>query len=465
MEYNSPEFRQWLDKLQQESWQLELLISGFAILGLFSAIDVVDEKATAAAASEIIGFTAVWGVAFICILIFIFNLVLHVLLRGLWIGAIGLRYVSGDIDYSKLNYSDKFTSYLKRKVGSFDRYISRLENYCSILFSITFLLVFYVIGFVAVLAAVLLLVSLIKNLEFIPEDISKYIRGGFGVIFGLSALIVFVDFISQGFLKKKKWTTKLYFPIYWVFSKLTLSFLYRPIAYNFLDNRLGRKVSMFLLPVYIAILFISSFDYYNSNYLFILSGSNQNVANNLNYDDEITEKTQFVDFASIPSKVVHSPYLKVFIPFSTAKEDFVYEIDKDLKPEDDVRGFGTGFTVGMQQSEFESDEKTKNETLAKYIGAINKLYHLRVDSILHTSDFIIAKNAKQRVGFETYLDIEELSKGKHFLTIHGPEKIASKKDSIDFDSRLITIPFWYFPENRIAPIVENKTEIDSTTNK
>ena len=37
MEYNSPEFRKWLDKLQQESWQLELIISGFAIYGLISA--------------------------------------------------------------------------------------------------------------------------------------------------------------------------------------------------------------------------------------------------------------------------------------------------------------------------------------------------------------------------------------------------------------------------------------------
>ncbi len=27
MEYDSPKFKKWLDKLQQESWQLELIIS------------------------------------------------------------------------------------------------------------------------------------------------------------------------------------------------------------------------------------------------------------------------------------------------------------------------------------------------------------------------------------------------------------------------------------------------------
>jgi hypothetical protein len=229
MDYNSPEFRKWLDKLQQESWQLELLISGFAIFGLVSAINLLDAKGAAAAATEIFGFAAVWGVAIICVTIFIFNLVL----RGLWIGAIGLRNVSGDIDYDTLNYSEKFTKYLKRKVGSFDRYISRLENYCSILFSVTFLLVFYVIGFMAVFAAIGLLISLVKNMEFIPDNISKIIRIGIAILFGLSALIVFIDFMGQGFLKKKKWPTKLYFPIYWVFSKLTLSFLYSPLPIIF----------------------------------------------------------------------------------------------------------------------------------------------------------------------------------------------------------------------------------------
>ena len=35
-------FKKWLDILQQESWQLELIISGFAIYGLFMVIDPID---------------------------------------------------------------------------------------------------------------------------------------------------------------------------------------------------------------------------------------------------------------------------------------------------------------------------------------------------------------------------------------------------------------------------------------
>jgi len=37
--YDKPSFKKLLDKLQEDSWQLELLISGFAIFGLFYAIN------------------------------------------------------------------------------------------------------------------------------------------------------------------------------------------------------------------------------------------------------------------------------------------------------------------------------------------------------------------------------------------------------------------------------------------
>jgi len=64
----------------------------------------------------------------IFLFIMIFNLIIHIVLRGLWIGALGLRYVSGEIDYDNLNYSEKFTNYLKKKVGSFDNYIWKVRK-------------------------------------------------------------------------------------------------------------------------------------------------------------------------------------------------------------------------------------------------------------------------------------------------------------------------------------------------
>ena len=143
-DYNNPAFKKLLEKLQEESWQLELLISGFAIFGLFTAFPKILTALNVARYEEFKYYFPLLFIALMACAILIFNLLIHVILRGLWIGALGLRYVSGDIDFESLNYQHKFSKYLKRKIVSFDKYVATLENYCSVLFAVSFLLIFYV---------------------------------------------------------------------------------------------------------------------------------------------------------------------------------------------------------------------------------------------------------------------------------------------------------------------------------
>lgn len=64
----------------------------------------------------------------------------HLAIRGMWIGAIGLRSVSGDFDYNEMRYPDRFTAFLRKRLGSYDDYIQRLERNASVTFSLAFLL-------------------------------------------------------------------------------------------------------------------------------------------------------------------------------------------------------------------------------------------------------------------------------------------------------------------------------------
>ena len=82
-DYNTPAFKKLLQKLQEESWQLELLISGFAIFGLFTAFEPIALSAQEARNSEQIYKFVISLVAQISCAILIFNLLLHVLFRGL----------------------------------------------------------------------------------------------------------------------------------------------------------------------------------------------------------------------------------------------------------------------------------------------------------------------------------------------------------------------------------------------
>ncbi|TDS14482.1 hypothetical protein DFQ03_2569 [Maribacter caenipelagi] len=456
MEYDSPKFKKWLDKLQQESWQLELIISGFAIYALFASYEFIELKSATSAVTGILELGALWAIALICCQIFIFNLLFHVLLRGLWIGAIGLRYVSGDIDYSNLNYSEKFSSYLKKKVGSFDQYIANLETYCSIIFAISFLMIFYVIGFFGVMFSLVVLDESLRLLTFIPKEIMEIIAVILTCIFLISALIIFIDFLSQGFLKRKKWTSKIYFPIYWIFSKLTLSFLYRPLTYNFLDNKLGKRISYILLPIYILIVFIASIEYKSSNYLSLKNDSSEFQIFRAHYDNLSTEKDMFIDIASIPSKIINTKYLPLFLLYNRDIEDFLFDKNKSLKPKIDKRGFQSSITINFNAGEINSYSIKDSINLKDYLETINSTYIIEIDSNKYPSDFIISSNAKERLGFETYLNIKNLNEGKHMLVIKGP----GKKDEYDRESKtiekiLVTIPFWYFPENREPSNAQN----------
>ena len=439
-DYQSPEFKKWLDILQQESWQLELIISGFAIFGLFTAFEPILEGLNVAQNAEQSYKIVLWMVALICCAILCFNLVLHVILRGLWIGALGLRYVSGDIEYEKLNYSKKFTNYLKRKVGSFDKYIATLENYCSVLFAVSFLLVFYMLSFFTVNLAVSSLKFIFDDISFLPKNVSTTIGVVLGILFALGMLLTFIDFISQGILKKKQWISKIYFPFYWVFSILTFSFLYRPLVYNFLDNKFGKRLSFMLLPFYIAILVLISFKYKNSNYLSKDNPSSETYANSRNYDDYLFANDEFVKVASIPSKVIESSYLKIFMAYDEDIEDDIFKFNEDLKPEKDERGLYSDIviTTNGQLRKLKRDSMT-----TQYLRTFNDMHEIAIDSIAYDVEFILTYNTKGKLGFETFTNIKSLQEGKHALKIKRLEKFDGGTSAVTIS----TIPFWYYPKN------------------
>jgi len=433
-DYNNPAFKKLLQKLQEESWQLELLISGFAIFGLFQAANPLSIAAQEARNNEQIFLFIILIVASVSCYILLFNLLLHVILRGLWIGALGLRYVSGDIDYEELKYSPKFTKYLKKKIGSFDRYIGSLENYCSIIFAISFLLIFYVIAFTLTIASIALTAFyLIDNSNSILMTIGIIL-----VIFILfGTLFTFVDFITQGWLKKKKWTSVIYFPIYWVFSLLTLSFLYRPLVYNFLDNKFGRRISFVLVPIYFLILIGTSLRYEKSNYLKLGNSSNEFRANISNYEDLLDkEKGQFIRNAAIPSKVISDHYLKVFIVYNEYTEDVIFDFKPELRPKNDVRGLGSDIRFGNNY-----DDSSRRDSLRPlYIKTLNDIYIFKVDSLELNSEFVISESKTGQFGFETYLDLKDITNGKHLLKVY--RKFLRGKDTL-YNTRA-TIPFWHF---------------------
>lgn len=440
-DYKSSVFKDLLDKLQQESWQLELLISGFAIFGLFSALGTVQINLETANYDSRLYEILIWFSVKVCCWILIISLLIHVTLRGLWIGALGLRYVSGDIDYDELNYSPKFTKFLSNKIGSFDKYIATLENYCSILFAVSFLLIFYFLAAIMFLITLILVVFIFLNNDADGAWHSILaITGAVIILFLLlGMLLTFTDFITQGFLKKKKWISRFYFPLYKVFSIVSLSFLYRPLVYNFLDNKFGRRLSFVLLPVFVLIFVFSSYSYRTSNYLTIDRSSSENYANPNNYEDLLEKNKDFVKIASIPSKVITDSYLKVFMIFNERMENRMFDYNTTLKPLVDIRGLES--EISITGNGWSRAERRRRDSLrSEYYKTFNEMHSIYIDSIKYPAKFIATTNVNKKLGFETYVNIKNLTEGKHLLKIARLKK--RKKDTANFI--VVKIPFWNF---------------------
>lgn len=247
-------FSEWLEKLQQESWQLELLISGLALFGIWESQSVIHSLEYYLQVNSVseIRFAASIFLKFLWAawIIFLINLLIHIIIRGFWIGAIGLRYVSGDIDFEALNYSEKFINHYKRKIGSYDEYIEKLEKISSVLFSFTFLLFFM---FLSLLVFNLVFITVISILlKFFPDSRQSLqnIIAIIGILYYGLGLLVLIDFLSLGAFKKIKDSTvsSIYLWIYRFYSSISLSFLYRPLLLNFIDNTYTRKLFYLAIP-------------------------------------------------------------------------------------------------------------------------------------------------------------------------------------------------------------------------
>lgn len=438
---SSKSFKDWLDHLQQESWQLELVISGFSIFGLISIFEPLGYLFNLAKnqGNDIKANLIMITLASCSILSL--NLIIHVILRGLWIGALGLRYVSGDIDFDTLNYYSKFDKFLRKRIGSFDKFIEKLENYCSIIFATSFLMIFYFIAFFICTLLLFLLVKLITTTFDADEIYLKILGITLIAIFTLSILLALIDFVTQGYLKKKKWLAIIYFPFYRFISLLTLSFLYRPLVYNFLDNKLGRQISFILFPLYISVVLFSMVKFESSNYFFAENESSISQTKTGHYENLIEEKKAFVDLASIPSKIITTPYLPVFIEFDDEIEDNIVRFNKRLEIEQESRGLSINFITGTKEDR--SFSTIIDSLQPVYLKTLETFFTIKIDTLQYKDiGYTFTENRYKQLGFETVIKIAKLKEGKHILSI---DKYISRKDSL-IETNHIIIPFWYYKD-------------------
>lgn len=446
---SAEKLKNWLDKLQQESWQLELILTGFAIfliLGLKSPLDeLFDSSLKIGLASDKFNVLLIWMGAVRLIWYFIItNLVIHLFLRSFWIALIGLRYVSGDIDFSQLNLAPNFKSFLNKNVKGFDQYIERLEKVCSTIFAFTFLIIFVIISS----TLFILILQTLSTFVFTPiEDTlggpGKIISIIIQIGLNLGAVLYIIDFVTLGWLKSLKGFSKIYYPIYRLFGWLTLAPLYRPLYYNLVDNRFGRWVGLLTLPYLIVALVISSVKIQYGKYF--PEGKSTYKVSTEHYDDTREDSATFSSFfltPSIPSKYVANNFLEIFLPYIGSLDNPALEqICPNIKPaqkEKVVFGAGGAINIGLRPTlEYNTDS---------LMLCFQDIIRLSINDSSYTNEnwMFYTHPSRQVKGLLCIVDVGHLNKGYHNLKIQRLSKNISESEDLMQVKWLKPnyIPFW-----------------------
>ncbi len=432
--------KKWLKKLERRSWQLELLVSGFSIILIVKCIDALgiysnDLKMIHGSSVIFIGMAKIFvDLLILSCYALVVNLSIHLLFRGFWIGIVGLASVSPIMNFDKLKYSKLFTDRLKIRVLTIEKLVINIDNVCSLIFSFSFLVVFLLIslGFYILFTSVVIIF-----LNFIGSGMGVFIFSMIILFIVLiSGLVYFLDFITLGFFKKYRVLSKIYFPIYWFYSKLTFSFLYRTIYYN-LISRFPKKYIGLILFVYLAGFTIFPFIKYESQIYFPDDITKYSINNEFYHD--IRNQDTYIETVSVPSRIISDKYFPLFIKYNVSDNETMKKLLPDFSPTKN-EGLRSGIKFVEGGLSLNYPPYIEEESPEKILDCFEGLYLIYInDSIIEKPNFYFyIHHNKGEKGIISMIETKNLNRGHNILKITKKEL---KKDSI-ITNDFAYVPFW-----------------------
>lgn len=393
----------WLKRVQEGSWEPEILISGIVLFGLFKIYPLIEEfnyflemnsASTFSYGTVNEALTAILKFANIILLI---GFLFHILFRSVWAAFVGLSYIyKSGVKYEDLNYPDKYLRTI-RKSGDYKQQIIKLEKICSVIFAISFLVFMWVAGLAVFVSIVAGLISMFQSVFSGNYDYTI-----FNNVLTIFLILVFIDFVSLGGLRKIPYFNKLYYPIHRLAGWLTLSFLYRNIYYGIISNHKKWKVSLILflfgLLTIVSVIFLRSDGFIFGRTIALAPyGTNEYRFDESKYRSKVTDGF-YSKRMHISDYVIDQQYLELFIVHTTQyEEDYIfpacnYELAKETK--------------GISYDSLK-------------MACLESFYGVALDGTLLEDDFIYQRNSQTgQDGLLAIVDVSKVKKGKHRLDLY-----------------------------------------------
>lgn len=277
----------WLQKVQNNSWEPEIIISGLTIAFVFIINDSIYNffamliQDTGAELTALI----MYGFFISCLNVVKLVFIVHLLFRGLWVALVGLSYVYPEgVNPDRLPKGQKGVNYSKPS-----EMVLKVEKICSLLFSVMFVFIFFLFIFTIMYTPVILFEMLL---------IDNYIFYYLGIL-----VILFLLSIAAMIFHKSK-----------IVRRLNNNWI-NNVVYTISTNT-GNKFSLsifavlFAFSIVISIPQISSFQFINPGSF--VKQSPIEIVNPEKYLSE-REKKLRISRAAIQSYVISDDFIRLFI--------------------------------------------------------------------------------------------------------------------------------------------------------
>lgn len=432
LESENTKVPKWLRRLEKESWQAELLISGLALYGtlhlpkfVFGVADFLIDVLPVDyyLAGYTISFLYLFGISILTTFF-----IIHFVLRAYWIGLIGLNsiYPNG-YKIEGGYYSEIYSRLVAKMLPTVRESIKEIDKLCSGLFSGAFVfLIMY--GMMSITFGILLLIYMATN-EYIPKFVWIILVSIYFIV-NVLVMVYGVMGKSPKFRNNEKLQTN-FFKIAKVYGKINTPFFYKPLnQIMFTTQSNTEKMSSNLkvgLPFIIISMLLSLFYMLQSNITIMIDkgiGDQINIHDNTVYSNNYLDQyhlDQNIFVPVIDSDIISGPFIKLFIP--------------TLRNEKYIREAICG--------EYEKDEslgRDENSILKRKfrIECTNRYVQVYINGTPYNAEFLIHDHIQEgRRGVQCYIPSSVVNPGKNKLKV---EKYKNADKEI-YDSYIIN--FWY----------------------
>lgn len=425
-EENTKEKNSWLQRLKDESWEAELLVSAIAIFGTFQLfglidwwtnkfIDILDPS------QYLIGYSIIFfGLIAISILVAMF--IIHFILRAYWIGLVGLNSVFPDYSIEDSAYSKIYTEKIVAILPKLKESIKSVDELCSVIFSaaFTFLSIYAYLGLFA--SFYLLLYNLLS--DYVPSYLLLMPLGLMALGLILQSVVTIIANLKGN---KEKENLQIWnFKIVKFISMMTYGPLYKSILQvsMIFGSNFKKKKSMIglMLSFLLAGMFVAVYQMAKTNipYLIRQDAYFDNTRVHSSFYESENGDAKFLLAPEIESDKIESKVVKIFIP--------IYKNERKIRE-------GTCSTYVEDKTKTRDENvKVRRENALECYHKYNVVY---LNGTQLSLEYLKYNHEKtDQFGIVGYIDMTNAKFGMNKLTV--------KKEYVDSENDLEwTIPFYY----------------------